>query len=123
MARTAFLVFIVLGLLALRPTHAQAASVCQGRPAESGRSVRGPILEIIDARTVCVALSPDPADWAQVTLIQPALSRPALMAAAFGKTATCVVGDDGRAECVVDGAPLTTLLSQPTLQKTAARWH
>jgi hypothetical protein len=24
---------------------------------------------------------------------------------------------------VVDGAPLTTLLSQPTLQKTAARWH
>ena len=120
MVRLVFLVVFALGALALHPARAAAASPCQGKPIQSGGFVRGPVLEILDARTVCVARTPT--DWVPVTLIQPAQSRPALMAAAFGKTATCVVGADGKAECVIDGTPLGVILRQPTLQKAAVNW-
>jgi hypothetical protein len=121
MPRFAFFVICALGLLALRPATAEAASPCQGRPVLSGGFVRGPVLDILDVRTLCVARSPG--DWVAVTLSQAAQSRPALMAAAFGKTATCVIGPDGRGECVIDGASLGVLLRQPTLQKTALAWR
>lgn len=121
MFRIAFLTVFALGLLALHPAKAEAASPCQGKPVQSGGFVRGPVLEILDTRTVCVARTPT--DWVPVTLIQPAQSRPALMAAAFGKTATCVVGKDGRAECVIDGTPLGVLLRQPLMQKAALDWR
>ncbi len=114
-----FAAFVLTGL-ALHPAQANAASPCQGKPVQAGGFVRGPVLEILDARTVCVARSPT--DWVAVTLIQPAQSRPALMAAAFGKTATCAVGPDGRGECVIDGVSLGVLLRQPTIQKTAMAW-
>jgi len=121
MTRLAVFLFFALGLLMVHPSHAQAASPCQGKPIQSGGFVRGPVLEILDARTVCVARTPT--DWVPVTLIQPAQSRPALMAAAFGKTATCVVGKDGRAECVIEGTALGVLLRQPMLQKAALDWR
>ncbi|MDQ0464353.1 hypothetical protein QO010_002134 [Caulobacter ginsengisoli] len=121
MARFSVFLFFVLGALMFRPAPAQAASPCQGKPVQSGGFVRGPVLEILDARTVCVARTPG--DWVPITLIQPAQSRPALMAAAFGKTATCVVGQDGRAECVIEGTSLGVLLRQPALQKTALNWR
>lgn len=121
MVRIAVFAVFALGALAMHPAAAQAASPCQGKPLQAGGFVRGPVLEILDARTVCVARTPT--DWVAVPLIQPAQSRPALMAAAFGKTATCVVGKDGRGECVIEGAPLGAVLRQPTLQKTAQAWR
>lgn len=120
MVRLAVFVFFALGLMSLQPSRAEAASPCHGKPVESGGFVRGPVLEVLDTRTVCVARTPT--EWAPVTLIQPAQSRPALMAAAFGKIATCVVGKDGRAECVIEGAPLGVLLRQPLMQKAALDW-
>lgn len=121
MVRFAVFAVLAFGALALHPSKAQAASPCQGKPVQAGGFVRGPVLEILDARTVCVARTPT--DWVAVTLIQPAQSRPALMAAAFGKTATCVVGKDQRAECVIEGTALTVLLRQPTLQRAALDWQ
>ena len=121
MARLVAFLFFALGVLMIRPSPAQAASPCQGKPVQSGGFVHGPVLEILDERTVCVARTPG--EWVPITLIQPAQSRPALMAAAFGKTATCVVGQDGRAACVIEGTPLGVLLRQPTLQKTALNWR
>jgi hypothetical protein len=121
MVRLAFVVSVAFGALALHPSPAAAASPCQGKPPQTGGLVHGPVLEILDARTVCVARTPT--DWVPVTLVQPAHSLPALMAAAFGKTATCVVDGNNKAECVIEGAPLGVLLRQPALQKAALDWN
>lgn len=110
-------------LLASLGRPADSAPACGAAPAPAGATVHGPVLQVLDARTLCLAGGPHPATWAPVELAEPAPSRQALMAAAFGKNAVCTVRPDGRAACVVEGRQLAALLQQPELLKAAVHWQ
>src|SRR5579862_3929871 len=87
-----------------------AAVVCSAPAPEPGAEVSGPVLQVIDGRTFCLAEGPTPANWLKVTLAGGAedSDRSDLMAAAFARRVTCVVGrrgDDGvLARCAIDVA-------------------
>lgn len=102
---------------------AQGSSVCAGSPTASSSELRGPILEVPDSESLCVALSDNPSTWVRVVLAQPAPTRGALMAAAFGKNAVCTVRADGRGVCKVESAPLGDLLRRSEIIKTSADWR
>ena len=119
--------FLVMAILAatlgLSGQARAETSACKGAPPVAGAQLHGPILNVPDANTVCVAQGHSPGSWIAVRLAEPAPDRATLMAAAFGKNAVCVVGSDGRALCVVEGAPLSQLLQQPELQKASLAWR
>ena len=46
-----------------------------------------------------------------------------LMAAAFGKNATCVIGPDRLGDCMVEGKPLAVALHQPEIVDAAYAWR
>jgi hypothetical protein len=91
--------------------------------------VSGPVLQVIDGRTLCVALGPTPDRWVRVRLadVLDPTARGALMAAAFAKDAACGVerlddqGVVGR--CVVEGAPLSRLVDGADARLQAAAWR
>ncbi|MDQ2861050.1 MAG: hypothetical protein M3T55_10080, partial [Pseudomonadota bacterium] len=69
---------------------AHATDVCQSPHALAGATVHGPVLEVPDKGSVCLALDQTASTWVKVRLRHPAIPRSVLMAAAFGKNATCV---------------------------------
>jgi hypothetical protein len=106
-----------------------ADSICTAQvPAEG--VVHGPVLQVEDGATLCVALGATPDRWVRLTLadapaanpIQYAAStdenpRGTLMAVAFSQTVDCQVQPDGRALCALaDGRSVGALL------KTRAAW-
>jgi hypothetical protein len=97
---------------------ALAAEVCGNVAAASGATIRGPVLQIPSRNEICVALAPD--RWVKVALAHPASTRPALMTAAFGKTASCVIGAAGQGECSIEGRPLQGLLQAGAATKAMA---
>jgi hypothetical protein len=125
----AFAALAAAGLL-LGAGGAQAAgSVCTAQ-APAGGVVRGPVLQVEDGATLCVALGATPDRWVRLTLadapaangVQRAAStdenpRGTLMAVAFSQTVDCQVQGDGRAVCALaDGRSVGNLL------KTRAAW-
>jgi hypothetical protein len=102
---------------------ARAADICQGPPPTSRVAVHGPVLAVPDGSSLCVATDASPSTWIRIPLSHLQTTRPALMAAAFGKNATCVVDARGRGSCVIEGQSLAAALHQPELVETAADWR
>jgi hypothetical protein len=117
--------------------QAQAAdSVCTAQvPSES--QVHGPVLQVEDGATLCVALGATPDQWVRLTLadapaanpIQRAAStdenpRGTLMAVAFSQTVDCQVQADGRALCALaDGRSVGALLKTRAAWAAGRDWH
>ena len=118
--------FILAGLLlglAAPASSALAADVCQGPAAAPGVVLHGPVLEVPDGGSLCIAQSAAPTAWTRVSVRQLNTSRPLLMAAAFGQNATCRVGADGLADCTVEGASLADTVKRPEIIKASLQWR
>lgn len=126
----AFTALAGAGFLIGMAGHAEAAdSVCTARAPADG-VLHGPVLQVEDGATLCVALGASPDRWVRVTLadapaanpIQRASStdenpRGTLMAVAFSQTVDCRVDTAGRGLCALsDGRSVGGLL------KTRAAW-
>ena len=106
-----------------------ADSVCTARVPTDGQ-VHGPVLQVEDGATLCVALGATPDRWVRLTLADAPAANPiqfaastdenprgTLMAVAFSQTVDCQIQADGRALCVLqDGRSVGALL------KTRAAW-
>jgi hypothetical protein len=108
-------------LMAASPAIAQ--DVCRGETPAPGATVHGPVLEIPDAKSLCIALNTSPDSWVRVSLAGLDASRPQLMAAAFARNATCQIGEKGQAVCTIEGEPLAASLQQPQVIKAAMAWR
>jgi hypothetical protein len=91
---------------------ASAASLCSGPAPRPGAAIQGPVLQIDDGSSVCVAQGPKPEQWSLVRLNTVRSTRSVLMAAAFGKTAYCRIGRDGLGTCDIEGKPLSAALTR-----------
>ncbi|MDO9335699.1 MAG: hypothetical protein Q7T61_04810 [Caulobacter sp.] len=126
----AFTALAGAGFLLGAAGQAEAAeSVCTAQAPANG-VIRGPVLQVEDGSTLCVALGATPDQWVRVTLsdapaanpIQRASSgdenpRGTLMAVAFSQTVDCQVQADGSAVCALqDGRSVGALM------KTRAAW-
>ncbi len=111
------------------PPRVSIVATCAAAPPAPGGVVAGPVLQVIDGRTLCVALGPTPDRWVRVRLadVLDPTARGALMAASFAKDAACSVerldeqGMVGR--CVVEGAPLARLVGGEGARIQAAAWR
>jgi len=107
------------------------AQTCRAPAPAVGRTVSGPVLHVIDGRTLCLAQGPRPDQWIplRITPAAPALpvDRQRLMAATFSQSLTCrITGDRGpvkSAICTVSGQALDTLLTEPATITQAKAWH
>jgi len=99
------------------------AAPCPGSQAAPGAMVHGPVLEAPDGSSLCVATGEAPAAWIAVNVAWLKTTRSALMAAAFGRNATCLIGPDGSGECAIEGVSLAAELRQPELIRAAATWR
>ncbi|HEX4198491.1 MAG TPA: hypothetical protein VHZ26_13725 [Caulobacteraceae bacterium] len=102
---------------------AGAADVCQGPAPAAGAAVHGPVLAVPDGSSLCLATGATPSAWVKIPLSRLRTSQRMLMAAAFGKNATCAIGADGRGECLVEGRPLAASLQSPEVVKAAYLWR
>jgi hypothetical protein len=110
-------------ILLMAASPAVAQGVCHGAAPAPGASIHGPVLEIPDGKSLCIALNTSPDSWVRVDVAQLNASRPQLMAAAFARNATCQIGHDGGAVCTIDGEPLAARLQQPWLIEAAMAWR
>lgn len=107
-----------------------SAQTCRAPAPAAGQTVSGPVLHIIDGRTLCIAQGPTPDQWVPLR-ISPAISalsvdRERLMAAAFSQSVTCKVAGGGavkRATCTLAGRPLESLLTEPATITQAKSWR
>ena len=102
---------------------APAADICQGPRPASRVAGHGPVLAIPDGSSLCVATGVSPSTWVRIPLSHMQTTRPALMAAAFGKNATCVVDAKGRGSCVIEGQSLAASLHRPEIVDAAFGWR
>jgi hypothetical protein len=102
---------------------AASATGCPGGAAPVRSVIHGPVLEIPSASSLCVAQGQSPSTWVEVRLPQFDVSQQVMMAAAFGKNATCVVTADGRGDCRVEAAPLADQVRQPSMLIAASAWR
>lgn len=106
------------------------ARTCRAPAPAAGQTVTGPVLHVIDGRTLCIAQGPTPDQWIPLRIMPaaPALSvdRDRLMAAAFSKALTCKVTGGGivrSATCTLAGRPLEAALAEPATVTQASAWH
>jgi hypothetical protein len=99
------------------------AGGCPGGPAPNGAVVRGPVLEILDASSLCVAEGQSPSTWVTVRLAHASDTYRLLMAAAFGKNAVCSVGHDGLGVCDIEDQPLDLELRRPETIDASLSWR
>ena len=94
---------LVLGFCAAPSAAAQAIVACGASPPPVGATVHGPVLQVIDARTVCVALGPLPEQWLQLKLKTPTATGKGATQGLFAQTVTSKViasrPDGVRAAC------------------------
>lgn len=102
---------------------ARAESLCKGPPPRPGASIHGPVLQVDSGSSLCIAQGPKPAQWSPVRLSGVRTTRGALMAAAFGRNATCRIGADGLAACEVDGRSLIAAIARPEMAQAAPAWR
>ncbi len=106
------------------------AEICRAPAPAAGQTVTGPVLHVVDGRTLCIAQGPTPDQWIPLR-ISPALNvlpgdRDRLMAAAFSQSLVCKVTGGGpvrSAACTVAGRPLEALLTEPATITQAKTWR
>jgi hypothetical protein len=113
----------VMLVLAAEGARAEPVSACGTEQPFAGEVLHGPVLEIPDASSLCIARGTSPAAWVAVQLPNLGVTRSALMAAAFGKNATCVVGADLKATCIVEGKRLIDQLHRPAILRASIAWR
>ena len=123
MGRKVTLISLVTTLGSALVVSASAADVCQGPRATAGSVVSGPVLQISDGSSLCVAIGPLPSTWIAIRLANPPSDRSTLMAAAFGKNAACAIDRGGRGHCLIEGASLADALHRPAIVKVATSWR
>ena len=102
---------------------------CGARIPAAGEPFAGPVLHVIDGRTLCVAQGPAPSQWIRVTLADAPAGNPrsVLMAMAFARRIVCVakaVDEDGAvATCGLAEAPLKSLIASPGLRAEGVFWR
>jgi hypothetical protein len=99
------------------------AAGCPGGVAPARSVVHGPVLEIPSASSLCIAEGQSPSTWVEVRLPRWDVPHAVLMAATFGKNATCVVAADGHGDCRVEAAPLADAVRQPAMLIAASAWR
>lgn len=134
----AFAALAAAGFL-MGSNSAQAAtgdSVCTARAPAEG-VLRGPVLQVEDGATLCVALGATPDTWVRLTLadaptaggIQRASNtdenpRGTLMAVAFSQTVDCRLQADGRALCALqDGRSVGALMTTRAAWAVGKEWR
>jgi hypothetical protein len=114
------------------PALAQTAlaQTCRAPAPAAGQIVSGPVLHVIDGRTLCIAQGPTPDQWIPLRIAPaaPALpvDRQRLMAAAFSQSLNCKVTGGGpvkTATCTLAGRPLDALLTEPATITQANAWR
>lgn len=109
--------------------NSASASPCGADPMPVGSTFRGPVLHVLDGATLCVALSPAPAEWAELRLADAPQesSRNLLMAVAFAHDVDCIVveaqGAAPAAMCSIDGRSLGELARDPEAREQALAWR
>ncbi len=130
--RLVLLTSAILGAAAL--AGAAQAATCRGEAPSDAAAIRGPVLHVLDGRTLCVALGPDPASWVPVRLsdvVERASTgtpgRGSLMAASFGQDVTCrIVGRDGDAllgECESAAGSVGALTRKTSIVSAGRDWR
>jgi hypothetical protein len=111
-------------------TQTSLAQTCHAPAPAIGQTVSGPVLHVIDGRTLCLAQGPTPDQWIPLRIAPtvPALpvDRERLMAATFSRSLTCRITGDGpvkTATCTLAGRPLEALLSEPATITQAKAWR
>jgi len=102
---------------------AAAQTVCGAPRPVPGTVLHGPVLEIPNGSTLCIATGGLPAQWTAVPLAQIKTSRAVLMAAAFGQNVTCTIGTDGAGDCRVEGSRLAQEVQRPEILKASMQWR
>ena len=120
-----------LASVALMVAAPAMAQTCRGPTPAVGETVSGPVMHVLDGRTLCVAQGPTPDQWiplrvsSSVALM--AGDRQKLMAATFAQSLRCdVTGGRGAtrtASCTLEGRSLDTLLGDPAVVTQARAWR
>jgi hypothetical protein len=121
--RSGVLIMSAMLLVAAHGARGEPASACGREQPFAGEVLHGPVLEIPDASNLCIALGTSPVAWVAVQLPDLGVTRSALMAAAFGKNVTCVVGRDLRAACSVEGKRLVEQLHRSQILRASTAWR
>lgn len=109
--------------------HARAASAGSGQCKESapteGTRLRGPVLAVLDGRTLCVARGFDPSHWVALQVIDAPITtaRATLMAVAFGKDVDCVVRKNAAAVCMIEGRSVGELSASSDMARAGSSWR
>ena len=106
------------------------AQTCRAPAPAAGTTVSGPVLHVVDGRTLCIAQGPTPERWIPLR-ISPTLAalpgdRERLMAAAFSQSLTCRVTGGAQvrtATCTLAGRSLEVLLAEPATITQARSWR
>jgi hypothetical protein len=106
------------------------AQTCRAPAPRAGEVVSGPVLHVIDGRTLCIAQGPTPDQWIPLRILPTwgplPVDRERLMAAAFSQSLTCKVTGGGSvrsATCTLAGRPLEALLTEPATITQAKTWR
>jgi hypothetical protein len=128
-------VTVAVGMTLSAPAIAQTCparpplAACTAAAPKPGDSFAGPVLQVIDARTACVALGPLPSQWVEVVITDSEAggTRGSLMAAAFAQDAVCLAtgnaGEAVRAVCFVDGVSVGRLANSTGSRMQANDWR
>ena len=84
-------IFALLFALGGGSAAAQSTVPCGASPPAAGATIRGPVLQVIDAYTVCVALGPLPEQWLAVRLNHATAHRSGAAQSLFAQTVVCKV--------------------------------
>jgi hypothetical protein len=123
MRGTAILQLTAMSLGLCLAASAASAAGCPGGVAPAKSVVHGPVLEIPSASSLCIAEGQSPSTWVEVRLPQWDVPHAVMMAAAFGKNATCAVAADGHGDCRVEATPLAAEVRQPAMLIAASAWR
>jgi micrococcal nuclease len=139
-ARRSSVTHLIIAVLAVatlapggRPAVAAEAgphvAACTAAAPAPGTRIAGPVLQVMDGESLCLAKGPNPADWLLIRLANMPNSseRRVLMAAAFAEKVECVVERRSTtgvvATCWKDGAPLAALVQDAGVREKAALWR
>ncbi len=111
------------------PARISIVAACTAAAPAAGASFSGPVLQVIDGRTLCIAEGPTPDRWIRVRLadVHDREARGALMAASFARDLACTAvrrDEDGVvASCTLSGARLGEVVGGETATVQAASWR
>ena len=119
-----------VALAALAFAAPALAQTCRAHAPATGQTISGPVLHVIDGRTLCLAKGPTPDAWIPVRISSAVADLPAdrerLMAATFAQSLECRITGGGAvkmATCTVAGRPLDALMAEPATLTQAKAWR